>query len=100
VELITLSIPPPGFDLETERVKRRAHVLACELALSDATAKLKAFQGEHYSVGPDGALVPRISMDVVNNFDVAQQRHRLLRSMGGAHDKFQAALKSFAEISE
>lgn len=90
----------PVFNIGQERVSRRAAVFAAELELRDAAESVKSFQGQHYSVGPDGALVPKASVGVTDNFSVDQEHGRLVRSMSAAHDKFQAALKSFAEISE
>jgi hypothetical protein len=91
---------PPPFNFALEKERRRLAVLDREKELSDATERVKVFQGQHYSVGPGGALVPKISTGTVSNFDIDQQHGRLVRSMSAAHDRFQAALKSFAEISE
>lgn len=90
---------PPQFNVEQERIMRRANVLKCDAELADATERVKSFQREHFSVGPGGTLVPKITTDAVSNFDIDQQHGCLVRSMSAAHDKFQAALKHFVEIA-
>jgi hypothetical protein len=91
---------PPPFDIRLERVRRKAAVLAAEIELRDAAQKLKDFQGKYYSMnGTTGQLVPKVSIGVVDNFAIDQEHARLVRTMSLSHDKFQTAVRSYAEIA-
>lgn len=92
--------PPPPFDITVERERRRQAVLVEDKSLSEATAKLKIFQGQNYYLNERGQLVPRVSApgEAVSNLAVDVAHQKLVRELSQAHDSFQRALKSWSEL--
>jgi hypothetical protein len=101
MELITLSIPAPAFDIQLEREMRKAAIEEADRALSEAVEDVKNFLGENYSTGSDGGLVPRVAKpgEVVCADAIRFELHRLKRILSAAHDQFQLALRRYNEIA-